>query len=97
MIALFNLIDEVLGLYKWAIIIVAVMSWLISFNVINIHNNVVRAVWNGLNAVTEPALRQIRRFLPNFGGLDISPIVLILLVGFLQDLLRELRGHLLAF
>jgi YggT family protein len=71
MYALFALIDKILWLYTWAIIIVAVMSWLISFNVINIHNNFVRSVWDGLNAITEPALRQIRRFLPNLGGIDI--------------------------
>ena len=93
--AIFVVIHEALELYKWAIIIVALMSWLISFNVINIHNNMVRSVWNGLNAITEPALRQIRRFLPNFGGLDISPIVLLLLVGFVQKLLKEVLGYLL--
>ena len=95
MFALFDLIDNVFHLYTWAIIIVALMSWLISFNVINSHNDLVRSVWNGLNAITEPALRQIRRFLPNFGGLDISPIILLLLVGFVQKLLKEVLGYLL--
>ena len=82
--ALFVVIHEALELYKWAIIIVALMSWLISFNVINIHNDIVRSIWNGLNGVTEPALRRIRRFLPNMGGLDISPIILIFIVWFVQ-------------
>ncbi len=97
MYALFALIDKVLWLYTWAIIIVALMSWLISFNVINIHNNMVRSIWNGLEAITEPALRQIRRFLPNFGGIDISPIILLLIVSFIQDLLREFRAYVLGF
>ena len=97
MYALFALIDKILWLYTWAVIIVAVMSWLISFNVINIHNNMVRSVWNGLEAITEPALRQIRRFLPNLGGIDISPIVLLLIVQFIQDLLRELRSYAIGF
>ena len=96
MFALFDLIDNVLQLYTWAIIIAAIMSWLISFNVINFHNDLVRSVWNGLNAITEPALRQIRRFLPNLGGLDLSPIILILLIGFVQKLLKEVLGHLVS-
>ena len=82
--AIFVVIHEGLELYKWAIILVALMSWLISFNVINIHNNMVRSIWNGLNAITEPALRLIRRFLPNMGGLDLSPIILIFIVWFVQ-------------
>ena len=82
--AVFVVIHEALELYKWAIILVALMSWLISFNVVNIHNNMVRSIWNGLNAITEPALRLIRRFLPNMGGLDLSPIILIFIVWFVQ-------------
>jgi len=98
MYALFALIDKILWLYTWAIIIVAVMSWLITFNVINIHNNFVRSVWNGLNAITEPALRQIRRFLPNLGGIDISPIILFLIIGFVQDFInRDIRNLVLGF
>ena len=97
MYALFALIDKILWLYTWANIIVALMSWLISFNVINIHNNMVRSIWNGLEAITEPALRQIRRFLPNLGGIDISPIVLLLIVQFIQDLLREFRAYAIGF
>ena len=82
--ALFVVIHQALELYKWAIIIVALMSWLISFNVINIYNDIVRSVWNGLNAITEPALRRIRRFMPDMGGLDLSPIILIFIVWFVQ-------------
>ena len=88
--ALFVVIHEALELYKWAIIIVALMSWLISFNVINIHNNMVRSIWNGLNAVTEPALYRIRRFLPDMGGVDLSPIILIFIIWFIQMELTDL-------
>ena len=88
--ALFVVIHEALELYKWAIIIVALMSWLISFNVINIHNNMVRSVWNGLNAIVEPALRQIRRFLPDMGGVDLSPIILIFIIWFVQMEITDL-------
>ncbi len=88
--ALFVVIHQALELYKWAIIIVALMSWLISFNVINIHNDIVRSIWNGLNGVTEPALRRIRRILPDMGGLDISPIILIFIIWFIQMELDDL-------
>ena len=96
--ALFVVIHEALELYKWAIILVALMSWLISFNVINIHNNVVRSIWNGLNAIVEPALRQIRRFLPNLSGVDLSPVVLIFIVWFIQMLLTDMfRAYAMGF
>ena len=88
--AVFVVIHEALELYKWAIIIVALMSWLISFNVVNIHNDMVRSIWNGLNAITEPALRRIRQFLPNMGGLDLSPIILIFIIWFLQMEISDL-------
>jgi YggT family protein len=96
--ALFVVIHEALELYKWAIIIVALMSWLISFNVINIHNNMVRSIWNGLNAITEPALYRIRRFLPDMGGVDLSPIILIFIIWFIQMELTDLfRAYVMGF
>ena len=82
--ALLDVLLLALELYTWAIIAVAILSWLIAFNVINVHHDVVRAVWTSLHAITEPALRPIRRFLPNMGGLDISPIVLLLVIFFIQ-------------
>ena len=82
--ALIEVILLALDFYTWVIIGVAVLSWLIAFNVVNIHNDLVRMLWNGLNALTEPALRPIRRFLPNLGGLDISPIVLLFIIFFIQ-------------
>jgi YggT family protein len=83
------LIDTVLGIYIWLLIGSAILSWLVVFNVVNTRNQAVIAIGNFLYRITEPALRPIRRVLPNFGGIDISPVVLILLLMFLQNLLRE--------
>ena len=85
-----------LDLYIWAIIISAVMSWLVHFGVINPRNNFVRMVGEFLWRVTEPALRPFRRFLPNLGGIDISPILLILLIFFIQRVLLNVRYELAA-
>ena len=82
--AILYVLLRVLDLYQWVIIAVAVMSWLIAFDVLNIRQNFVRSIWNALNAVTEPLLRPIRRVLPNLGGLDISPVILLLIIYFLQ-------------
>jgi YggT family protein len=87
--SLIILIDMVLNLYMWLLIASAVMSWLVAFNVINTRNRVVYAIGDFLYRITEPALRPIRRILPNFGGLDLSPVVLILLLIFLRNLLWE--------
>lgn len=84
MIELLRFVDLVINLYIWIIIAGAIMSWLIAFNVINPYNQFVRSLWMGLNAITEPALRPIRRFLPDLGGIDISPMVLILICWFIQ-------------
>jgi YggT family protein len=87
MIALLNLIASAITLYVWIIIIGAVLSWLIAFNVINTHNRFVYTVVDTINRLTEPALRPIRNVLPNLGGIDISPIILILLLFFLRNLI----------
>ena len=87
--AVLDVILLVLQLYTYVIIIVAIMSWLIAFNVINVYNNVVRAIWDALNALTEPVLRPIRRMLPSFSGLDLSPLVLLLLIFLLQDVIAK--------
>ncbi len=87
--AVLDVILLVLQLYTYVIIIVAIMSWLIAFNVINVYNNVVRAIWDALNALTEPLLRPIRNMLPSFSGLDLSPIVLLLLIFLLQDVIAK--------
>ncbi len=87
--ALLDVILIVLQLYTYVIIIVAILSWLIAFNVINIYNDFVRSIWNALNALTEPLLRPIRQVLPNLGGIDISPIILILLIWLLEDIIQR--------
>ncbi len=85
MLPLIDLINIVLSMYKWAIIISAIMSWLIAFNVINSHNRLIYTVGDFLYRITEPALRPIRRFVPLVGGVDVSPIVLLLLIWFIQE------------
>ena len=85
MAAFANLISTVVTLYIWALILSAVMSWLVNFNVINTQNRFVYIMGDFLHRVTEPPLRPIRRFLPNLGGIDLSPIVLILLLIFARD------------
>jgi YggT family protein len=87
--AVLDVILLVLQLYTYVIIIVAIMSWLIAFNVINVYNNVVRSIWDALNALTEPVLRPIRNILPNFSGLDLSPLVLLLLIFLIQDVIGK--------
>ncbi|RMF12428.1 MAG: YggT family protein [Alphaproteobacteria bacterium] len=86
--ALFLLIDAVLGLYQWVLILWVVMSWLVAFNVINTYQPFVRTVMHVLDALTRPLLNPIRRVVPVIGGIDISPLVLLLLVYFLRNFLR---------
>jgi YggT family protein len=78
------LLYHVINIYIWLLIISVVMSWLVSFNIINTSNRFVYMVGDFLNRITEPLLAPIRRFLPFMGGLDISPVVLILLLYTLQ-------------
>ncbi len=87
--ALLEVILIALQLYTYLIIASAILSWLVAFNVVNTRNDVVRSIWTFLDAVTEPALRPIRRILPNLGGIDISPVILILLVIFIQKLIVD--------
>ncbi|MBE7201351.1 MAG: YggT family protein [Parafilimonas terrae] len=87
--ALATVILAVLDLYWWVIIATAIMSWLLAFDVINFRNDIVRSVWTFLNALTEPVLRPIRRFLPNLGGIDVSPIILLLVLMFVRQLIVD--------
>ena len=94
--AIFWLIDTVLGLYITLVFAQVVLSWLVSFNVVNTRNRFVYIVGDLLYRVTEPALRPIRRVLPNFGGIDLSPVVLLLGLYFIRVLLiRDLAPSLL--
>jgi YggT family protein len=82
--ALLDVILIALNLYVWLVIAQAVLSWLIAFNVVNTRNQFVAMVWDFLYRITEPALGPIRRLLPNLGGIDISPVILILIIIFIQ-------------
>ena len=83
------LVDTLINLYIWILIAAAILSWLIAFNVVNTRNQFVAAVGNFFYHVTEPALRPIRRFLPNTGGVDVSPVVLFLAIVLLQEIIRR--------
>ncbi len=87
--SLLILIHTVIDLYMWVVIIWVIMSWLVSFQIVNTHNRFVYLVSDFLQRVTEPALRPIRRVTPYLGGIDLSPLVLILILYFLRLLLRE--------
>lgn len=89
MISLALLLDKILGIYSWIIIASAIVSWLVAFGVINVRNQFVRVLVDFLYRITEPVLRPIRRFLPNLGGIDISPVIALLLIFFLQHLIME--------
>lgn len=85
MLELLNFISYLITLYTYVIIASVILSWLLAFNVINGYNPFVRSLWNGLRAVTEPLLMPIRRMLPDLGGIDISPVILLLLCFFVQS------------
>jgi YggT family protein len=78
--AILDILFIVLDAYTWVVIAAAVMSWLIAFNVVNMHNELARNIWNFLVSVTEPLLKPIREMLPRTGGVDLSPVVLLLAV-----------------
>lgn len=90
MVALVNLITTVIQLYIWALIISVVMTWLIQFNVINTSNRFVYMIGDFLYRITEPVLSRVRSIMPSLGGIDLSPIVVILLLAFVQQLIPEL-------
>ncbi len=87
LLALFGVVDLLLTVLRWIIIIQAILSWLVAFNVINTHNDFVRTFLGALDRITEPLYRPIRRILPDFGGLDFSPLVALLIIIVIQMLL----------
>jgi YggT family protein len=92
MYAFLRLVHTVISLYIWLLIAQAILSWLVAFGIVNRHNRVVATIGDFLWRITEPLLRPIRRVLPDLGGLDISPVVLILLLWFLDGLISEYLG-----
>ncbi len=89
MLAILNLFNTVVGFFIWAIILSALISWLIGFNIVNINNKLIYIIADFLNRLTEPFLSPIRRILPHLGGIDLSPVILILLLIFLKDLVNN--------
>lgn len=85
MVPLLAFIAYVISLYEFVVIAAVILSWLIGFNVINAHNPFVRTLWQAISAVTEPLLRPIRRLMPDLGGIDLSPVILLLALLFLRS------------
>jgi len=89
-----DILQVLLGVLWWIIFIQAIMSWLIAFNVINTYNEYTRTVWQALNRITAPLYRPIQRVLPDFGGLDFSPLVVLLIIMIIS---RTIIPHLAAW
>jgi YggT family protein len=94
LLALFGIVDLLLDVLRWIIIIQAILSWLVAFNVINTQNDFMRSFLTALDRITEPLYRPIRRILPDFGGIDFSPLVALLIIIALQMLLGGLANDL---
>jgi len=88
--SIFILLDSVITIYLWIIIINALLSWLVAFNILNTQNRFVFSVLDATYKLTDPVLNKIRRFVPTFGSIDISPIILILGLMFLRNLVFEI-------
>ena len=88
--SIFILLDSVITIYLWIIIINSMLSWLVAFNILNTQNRFVFSVLETTYKLTDPALNKIRRFVPTFGSIDISPIILILALMFLRNLVFEI-------
>jgi YggT family protein len=86
--AILDIVLIVLELYVWLLIAAAILSWLIAFNVVNTRNQFVSMAAEFLYRITEPLLAPIRSFMPNLGGLDISPIILILIIYFIERVIQ---------
>jgi YggT family protein len=89
MLAALTVIQLALQLYTWLVIAMVIMSWLVAFGVINTRNEFVHVIYDFLSRITEPVLRRIRRFMPDLGGIDLSPIVLLFGIIFLQQIIQN--------
>jgi len=94
LIPLLQVVNVALDLYKWVLVIWVILSWLVAFNVINERNQFVRTVGRALDGVVEPVLRRIRRYVPMFGNMDLSPVVAFLLILFIQLVIGRIIGQL---
>ena len=88
--SIFILLDSIITIYIWIIIINAILSWLVAFNVLNTQNRFVFSILDATYKLTDPALSKIRRFIPMFGSIDISPVILILFLMFLRNIIFEI-------
>ncbi|WP_170326293.1 MULTISPECIES: YggT family protein [Ruegeria] len=91
MMAIFGPIDLILSIAYWFVLIQVIMSWLINFQVLNLHQQFVAQIWYGLNRILEPIYRPIRRVLPDLGGIDLTPlVVLVIIISLRSYVLPEL-------
>ena len=88
--SIFILLDSIITIYIWIVIINAILSWLVAFNILNTQNRFVFSVLDTTHKLTDPALNKIRHFLPTFGSIDLSPVVLILFLMFIRNLVFEI-------
>ena len=88
--SIFVLLDSVITIYLWIIIINAILSWLVAFKILNTQNRFVFSVLDATYKMTDPALNKIRRIIPTFGSIDISPVILILILMFLRNIIFEI-------
>ena len=88
--SIFVLLDSIITIYLWIIITNAILSWLVAFNILNTQNRFVFSILNATYKMTDPALNKIRRFIPTFGSIDISPVILILFLMFLRNIIFEI-------
>ena len=88
--SIFILLDSIITIYLWIIIINAILSWLVAFNILNTQNRFVFSVLDTTHKLTDPILNKIRSFIPSFGSIDISPVILILLLMFLRNVIFEI-------
>ena len=84
MALIISIVQVLLNVLWWIIVVQAIMSWLLAFNVINLYNETVRAIWQALEKITDPIYRPIRRIMPDFGALDLSPLVVLLIIYILS-------------
>ena len=88
--SIFILLDSIITIYLWIIIINAVLSWLVAFNILNTQNRFVFSVLDATYKMTDPVLNKIRKFIPTFGSIDVSPVILISLLMFLRNIIFEI-------
>ena len=88
--SIFVLLDSIITIYLWIIIINALLSWLVAFNILNTQNRFVFSILDATHKMTDPALNKIRSFIPTFGSIDVSPVILILILMFLRNLIFEI-------